>query len=185
MKPHSPHSLIALIVALCLSAPTATAGAPPLTPIQQLYILKEMKPDIKRVGIIWKKDSPQHDALMPKVQRAAAATEVKVFMAYVQNIRDVAPSYRSLQSKHNIDVLWILEDDDTVSSNVARSFLIKTATQNGVPILAPSTSWVNAGAPVSLQKAGDSIQLVVNRAAAAATALSVPDQYDAQYLTSR
>lgn len=185
MKALSTHILTALIALLGLGTLTATVTAPPLTPIQQLFILKEMKPDVERVGIIWQEDSPQHDELMPQVQRASSASDVQVFVAYVNGIRDVAPSYRTLKRQHDIDVIWILEDDDTVSSDVAREYLIKTATQNGVPILAPSPAWVNAGAPVSLQKLGDDIQIVVNKAAAAATALNVPDKYETQYLTSR
>jgi len=184
MRSFFSRSLTVLIAALCLGVTTASAPAP-LTPIQQMYILKEMKPDMKRVGLIWKKSSPRHDELMPQVQRAAAASGVKIFMAYVKNIQDVAPSYRTLKQKHDIDVLWILEDDAPVNSNVARSFLIKTATENGVPILAPSKAWVDAGAPVTLQRTGEDIQIMVNKAAAAATALNIPDKYNTQYLTSR
>lgn len=184
MRPLFSRSLIAWIVALCFGITTASA-APPLTPIQQMYVLKEMKPDMERVGVIWRKDAPNHDKLMPQIQRAAAASGVKIFMAYANSIQDVAPSYRALKQKHNIDVLWIIEDETPMNSSVARNFLIKTATENGVPILAPSKAWVDAGAPVSLQKAGDDIQIIVNKAAAAATALTVPEDYNTQYLTSR
>lgn len=185
MKALFTRTLTVFGVLFGLGLLTAAVTAPPLTPIQQMFILKEMKPDVERVGIIWREDSPQHDDLMPQVQRASSASDVQVFVAYVDNIRDVAPSYRTLRRKHDIDVLWILEDDDTVGSDVAREYLIKTATQNGIPLLAPSSNWVNEGAPVSLQNADGDIQIVVNKAAAAATALDVPDKYETQYLTSR
>lgn len=185
MKALSTRSLIALVAVLGLCVTTAATAAPPLTPIQQLYILKEVKPDAERVGIIWKENSPHHDALMPKVQRASAASGIQVFVAYVQSIRDVAPSYRTLRQEHDVDVLWIIEDGDVVGANVARNYLIKTATQDGVPILAPTAAWVDSGAPISLQSVDGDIQVVVNRAAAAATALTVPEKYNTQYLTSR
>lgn len=185
MKAHSTRILAAFVAVFCLGATALTTIAPPLTPIQQMFILKEMKPDVERVGIIWKEDSPQHEELMPKVQRAAASSEVQAFVAYVESIKDVAPSYRSLKRQHDIDVLWILEDDQALNNDVARDFLVKTATQDGIPLLAPNEAWVDAGAPVSLQQGADDIQILANEAAAAATGLTVPDKYDTQYLTSR
>lgn len=185
MKTYSIRALTAFAVALCLGGTAFMATAPPLTPIQQMFILKEMKPDVERVGIIWKENSPQHEELMPRVQRAAAASEVQAFVAYVNDMEDVAPSYRTLRREHDIDVLWILEDDRALNNSVARDFLVRTATRDGVPILAPSEAWVDAGAPVTLQQVADNIQVVMNAAAAAATGLTVPDKYDTQYLTSR
>lgn len=184
MKKSFLPALIAFLI-LCNGVSLASTAPDPLSPIQQLYILKEIRPDVERVGIIWTKNSPQHDALMPRVQRAASASGVKVFVAYVQGMRDVAPSYRTLRNEHNIDVLWVLEDDDTVGGNAGRSYLIRQATQQGIPLLAPTSDWVDAGAPISLQKMGGGIKVLLNEAAAAATALTVPDKYETQYLTTR
>lgn len=178
-------SLLAIVIALAaLTAPPA-ASADPLNPLQQMYILKEIKPDMERVGILWSETAPNHDALMRKVQQAAAASGVKVFVAYVDDMRDVAPSYRTLRRDHDIDVLWILDDDGAVGSSVGRNYLIKNATQHGVPLLAPTADWVNDGAPISLQRIDGAITVMLNEAAAAATALTVPDKYATQSLTAR
>lgn len=184
MKKSLSSALFAALI-LCSSLSVAHASSDPLSPIQQLYILKEIRPDIERVGIIWATDSPQHDALMPSVKRAASASGVKVYVAYVDGMRDVASSYRTLRREHNIDVLWVLEDDDTVGSNVGRNYLIRQATQQGVPLVAPTADWVDAGAPISFQRLDGGIRVLLNEAAAAATALTVPDKYETQYLTSR
>ena len=94
--------------------------------------------------------------------------------------------FRDLVRTNDIDVLWIVGDDKVVDSDIARKFLIKSATEHGIAVFAPSEKWVNAGAAVALAKDGDSIRLLVNKAAAQATALSIPEKYleRTQYLAS-
>lgn len=171
--------LLLLIVASLLGATTATAN-PPLTPIQQMFLLKKMKPDVEKVGIIWAEDAPGHDELMPQIKRAANSSGVKLFVAYASSMKDVAGHFRSLKSEHGINALWIVDDTGVLSNDVARSFLIKNTTESGIPMLAPSQDWVTAGASVSLQKTDGEIQIVLNKAAAAATALAVPADYENQ-----
>lgn len=176
MRSHVRILLVALVV-LLTGVASAHALQSPLTPIQQMFILKKMKPDIKRVGIIWAKNSPNHDALMPQIKRAAASANVKLFVAYPKNMQEVAPNFRELASTHKIQALWIVEEDQVVNNSVARNFLIKNATKSGIPILAPSKDWVTAGASVTMHRQNGEVQIIVNKAAAAATALTIPDKY--------
>lgn len=172
-----------LLLTAAFPAPTAFPSG--VTPIQQMFVMKELKPDIERVGIIWDKNVNRDD-VMPQIQRAAASAGVKVFVAAVSDIKEIAPMFRDLVRTNNVNALWIVDEDRVVSSDIGRKYLIKTATEFGLPIFAPTPKWVNEGAAVALKKESDGIQLVVNKAAAQAASLKIPEKYldRTQYLAS-
>lgn len=183
---HTATRLLLLgICPILFVAAFPTSVAPDVTPLQQVFIMKELKPGVERVGVIWDKNE-NHDDLMPQIQRAGAAAGVKIVIGAVSDFKEIAPMFRDLVRTNDIDVLWIVGDDKVVDSDIARKFLIKSATEHGIAVFAPSEKWVNAGAAVALAKDGDSIRLLVNKAAAQATALSIPEKYleRTQYLAS-
>lgn len=156
---------------------TAFSNAPSVTPIQQLFVMKEIKPDVERVGVIWADDDGVQAELMPQLQKAGAGAGVTVFTADVNGLSDVAAAYRGLVRDNNIQVLWILTNDNVVASKNARKFLIKSTLEAGIPLLAPSDDWVDEGAPVSFKRGAEGVELVVNKAAAEALSLSFPEKY--------
>jgi putative ABC transport system substrate-binding protein len=175
------YLLAVTLLALVGAQPhSAQATQPPLSPIQQMFIMKKLKPDVERVGVIWTDGAKAHDEMMPSIRRAAAASNVKLFVAYVQGPKDVSAHFRKLVSKHDIQTLWIVDDSGVLSTNIARNYLIKNTTQEGIPILAPSQDWVSAGASVAMHKENGEIRLVLNKAATTATAITVPADYEAQ-----
>lgn len=167
------------------SSSAASTAAPAPTPMQQLFLLKEVMPEVQRVGLIWSKSSSNHEALMPSIQRAAAASGVEVFVAYADAVADVAAGYRSLRQEHDVQVLWVLEETGAMDSNMARSFLIKESLKRSLPLLAPTEAWVNDGAALHLQERNGQVHLVANKSACDAMALAIPTKYSAQtsYLT--
>lgn len=157
---------------LAFAQPPATGGA---TPTQQLFLLKELKPELQRVGVIWRAGTS--DDLMKQVQRAAAGAGLQAVVAPVEDVKDVAPAFRNMRREHQIDALWIVENDGLVDSDLVRKFLIKSTIESGMPLLAPTSDWVEQGASITLTADGDGIGLIVNEAAAAALALDVPAKY--------
>lgn len=176
------RTLCSVVILSLVSVGVAQAKPTPLSPMQQMFILKEIKPDVERVGIIWHDGAENHDEMMPRIKRAAASAEVKLFVSYVQSQKDVAGHFRELTRKHDIHVLWIVDDSGVLQSEIARDYLVEKTTENAIPILAPSQEWVQAGASVTLQKENDDIRIVLNEAAALATAIQVPDEYQDQAL---
>ena len=172
-----------LLIAATILAATSASAKSPLTPIQQMFLLKKMKPDVGTVGIIWA-ESANHEEMMPLVKRAVSSTGMKLVVSYAGSMQDVASQFREMKSDHGIQALWIIDDSGVLDNDVARRFLIQNATESGIPILAPSPDWVTAGASASLQKRDGEVQIVLNKAAAAATALAVPADYEGrtQYL---
>jgi len=164
---------------------TAPASESGVTPLQQLFVAKEIKPDLERVGIIWK-SGESRDALMEQIKRAGASTNVKVFVAEADDMQDVAPRFRELTRDHKVQMIWVVQDDALLAQGVIKSFLVKSATEALVPLLVPNTEWVDAGGTVALERVDGSIKLVVNKKAIDAMSLTVPDKYQegATYLAA-
>lgn len=143
--------------------------------VQQLFFLNKMNPDIERVGVIWKKGADNQDDKLQTAKRAAASIGGKLYVGYVTDRSEVAEQFRRLVSDHNVGAIWIVENDGIVDASAPREYLIKNTIEKGVPLLAPTTDWVDAGAPVTIAKSGGKAQIVLNEAAAKATGLQVPE----------
>lgn len=148
--------------------------------IQQLYFLNKMKPEIKRVGVLWKKGAPNQEKKLKTIKRAVASIKGKLFLGYVQSKSDVPDQFRRLVQEHDAQLLWIVENDGIVDGPTPKQYLIENSVKRGVPLLAPSSDWVDAGAPVSIAKSEGKFQFMMNEPAAAATGLEVPSKYESQ-----
>ena len=170
--------LLAVGLVLLVLAPTSLLETETeVTPMQQLFLIKELNPGIERIGVIWDKNSAQRDQVLPQLQRASAATGIKVVVAEVTSLQEVAPQFRTLQREHQVQAIWILEDAGLLGQAATRSFLIKNATQAGMPVFAPSETWLKEGACVSWKKDADGIRLLVNKAVADAMGITIPPKY--------
>lgn len=148
--------------------------------IQQIYFLKKMKPDVKRVGLIWKKGLPNQKTKLEKAKRAVASIGGTLYVGYVESQSEVADKFRLLTRDHDVHALWIVENDGIVDASTPQKYLIKNAIERGVPLLAPTQSWVDAGAPLTIAKANGKLQIMLNEPAAKATGLQVPKKYKPQ-----
>ncbi|MDX1532438.1 MAG: hypothetical protein R3362_12980, partial [Rhodothermales bacterium] len=102
-----------LLLVLLLALPSLAAPPPDVTPNQQLAVLKEMKPDAERIGIIWNR-SADREALMPRIERAAANAGLRVVVNLVGSLDEVGPAFRDLTRTHGIDVLRVVQNDGLV-----------------------------------------------------------------------
>lgn len=164
---------------LVLSGATLSSSAQALTPLQQLFVFHEVAPDIERVGILFSERVADHDQLMLSIRQAQASTGVKVFVAYAEEVSNVAAQYRTLMRKHDVQALWIPEEIAALA-DVGRNFLIKESLKQGFPLMAPSEVWVNEGAALHLQSRDGHVHLVANKSVCDAVAITIPDKYTAQ-----
>lgn len=176
-------AVLCAAVAVGFSVPDAPAPPPAqdgFHPLQQMFFLKKSKPAVERIGVIWKKGAPGQAAKLESMRRAAASIQGKLIVAYVSRPSEIASQYRQLTRKHDVEALWIVENDGLVDGSVPRQYLIENATKAGIPLLAPSKDWVTDGAPMAVEKQGDAFSILINEPAAAAAALSVPAEFKAQ-----
>lgn len=146
--------------------------------IKQLFLLQKMKPDVQRVGLIWKKDVANQEAKLRTTKRAAASIGGKLFVGYVEDKSEVAEKFRLLTRKHDVQALWIIENDGIVDASAPRKYLVENAIEKGVPLLAPSQDWVDAGAPLTIARLDGEIRIMLNEPAADATGLQIPEKFE-------
>lgn len=168
-------ALAGLLVFLTAAFPPPVSNG--VTPTQALFILKELKPGIQRVGVLWSSALTTRQELMTAIQRAQTSTGIKITVAEVGAVSDVANQFRELVRTHHVQALWIVENDNVMGSAAARSFVIRNATLSNLLLLAPNEAWVNEGAGLTLKKEGTTIRLVVNKAVTDALSISIPASY--------
>ena len=173
---HAVKGALVLVAALILAAFYPAQRASDVTPMQQMYIMKEVKPNIERLGIIWNNATHDEETLT-KIRRAGTSLKVQLFLAEVSDLSDIAPQFRSLTREHKVQAVWVIKNDGLLDSSTGKSFLIKNAVKAGLPLFAPSDDWVSEGAFIAMKKQDGGIHLVVNKSAADALSLAVPAKY--------
>lgn len=162
---------LALVVGLAAAAPAPPSST--TTPLQQLYVLKQVKPDIKSVGIVWN-GKKNHADVMPLIQRAGASSGVKVFVVAAERNGDVAAALRKLIRQDKVDALWVVREDGLIEREPSRSYLIGEAVKGGIPVLTPSADWVSDGASLAVFDKGGQLRVALNKPVAQALGLKVP-----------
>ncbi|MCL5268224.1 MAG: hypothetical protein M1469_09000 [Bacteroidetes bacterium] len=168
---------VSAIVAFMAMLGTPRAAGTSATPLQSLYMMKQLVPKVTTVGIIWNQSTINTSSLLPEINRASLSVGVKVVVEDVEQIQDVSAKFRDLVQNYHIQVLWILQDDDLYGSSIVKGYLIKNSTLSGVALFAPGTDWVSAGACAALMSVGGNAKLFVNQKTLNALGLTVPQQY--------
>jgi len=148
--------------------------------IKQLFYLDKMKPDVERVGLIWKKGVSGQEQTLQMAKRATAAIDGELFVAYVNGKSEVPEQFRAMTRKHDVQVLWIVENDGIVNASAPQKYLIENAVKEGIPLLAPTKDWVDAGAPLAIGQKNGEVEIMLNKPAADATGLQVPSEYESR-----
>ena len=195
MRMRSPGVLCLLVAFVAVGAAPApagsssTAGATPADAprnatagqsaglVQQMFFLNKMRPDVERIGLIWKRGAADQEKTIERANRAVASINSKLYVGYVEDKSDVAEQFRVMTREHDVQAIWVIENDGVVNAAAPREYLIKNTIRQGIPLVAPSRDWVDAGAPVAIAKNGEAIQILLNEQAAKATALKVPEKY--------
>lgn len=147
------------------------------TPLQSLFMIKQLVPQATSVGLLWKQSDYANTDLLTQIKRASMSTGDKVVVGDVESLPQVASQFRNLVDNYHVQVLWVIRNDDIMNSSIAQSYLIKNAAISGVPLFAPSSNWVSAGACAAVVTEGQSTKLVVNQKTLNALGLKVPQKF--------
>ncbi len=147
------------------------------TPLQSLFMIKQILPQVTTVGLMYKQSADNNNELLNQVKRASASFGVKIVLADVESLPDVAGQFRDLTSSYHVQALWIIRNSSILDNSVAQAYLIKNATIAGIPLFAPNTDWVTAGACAAVVTDGGNTKLYVNQKTLNALGLKVPEKY--------
>lgn len=173
---------LAVQISLVLLVTFAIVGTPEAlesnaTPLQSLFMIKQILPQATTVGLMYKQSADNNNELLNQVKRASASFGVKIVLADVETLPDVAGQFRDLTSSYHVQALWVIRGSGALANSVAKSYLIKNAALQGIPLFAPNTDWVSAGACAAVVTDGGNTKLFVNQKTLNALGIKVPQKY--------
>jgi len=167
-------ALAVIILAALFGTPEALETN--ATPLQSLFIMKQLVPQVQTMGILWNQNKVNSGELLPKIERASASTGIKVIVEDVEDLRDVSQKFRELTDNYHVQVIWVFQNDDILGGAVGKDFLIKKSAVGGVALFGPNTDWVTAGACASLMSEGGDVKLYVNQKTINALGIKIPEK---------
>jgi ABC-type uncharacterized transport system substrate-binding protein len=113
---------------------------------KQLAKLKEVFPEVKRVGLVY--DPHKTGFFIENALEASKGLGIKLVLREVDSPKNVDSAIRGV-AKDGIDVLWMLPDTTAVTPETVDSFFISSL-DNRIPILTFSQKFLEKGAVVSV-----------------------------------
>ena len=159
------------------SVDTLNALESSVTPLQAIFMMKQLIPQVQTIGLMWNQRLVNTSDLLPKIERAAGSIGVRVVIEDVEGISEVPEKFRDLKDNRHVQAVWIIDESSPFNAPVAKEYLVKNAIVGGIALFAPNTDWVSAGACTSLSTDGNTLRLYVNKKTIAALGLNVPDKY--------
>ena len=129
-----------------------------LTTLQSFYLMKEVFPEMKTVGVMVNDSQVNVDELTGKLERVSA-------------------EFKNLTTNYKLDAIWIPQLDDVLSNKVARDYLVKNSVINKIPLVIHDEEWIKEGALLCLYKKEGKTALSVNPQTAKALGVTVPEKY--------
>jgi putative tryptophan/tyrosine transport system substrate-binding protein len=117
-----------------------------LAPERQFSILREVLPNVKKIGIFF--DPGKNGYYISRVHNAAALMGVELLTKKVYSSREAVASVEGLKGK--VDALWLLPDT-TVVNPATIDLLLLSSIENKIPVLTFSDKYVEKGALLSLE----------------------------------
>ncbi len=169
--------LFTLLSILLVSHPRFYANSANVTPLQQLYVMRELISDLHTVGILMNKNAVDGKTILPRLQRASAQMGLKIVIAEIEKLSDIAKRFRNLTDNHQVEAVLILGNDNIISSEISKKYLIKQTILNNIPLFAPAREWVSEGAFLHIYKEGNKTVLFVNKKTAEVLSVTIPEKY--------
>ena len=167
---------LAVAVTLLLSVVVGGArGQEKVTYGQNMYLMKSLLPSLKNIGVI---ASTLTQADIQSLGRAAAALGIKVSIAEVTEIRDVASMYKRLVNDYHVDIIWIPDKNDQLLLGIGFEYLRENTVVDRIGLFVPSKKFVTKGALCSLERDNGQLTVYFNQRVASVDGIKTPAQQD-------
>lgn len=139
--------------------------------LQQIFILKQLKPDLKKIGVLC--EVKQHKDLKAKLGRLQKQAQVEFILYNIKKLPDVAKHAKNATTSKKVDALWVFADKILLDSKT-ESYLVKHSIQTKVFLLAVEPELVKKGGTASIRKGQSKPVIFLNQKAIDLLALTVP-----------
>jgi putative tryptophan/tyrosine transport system substrate-binding protein len=144
---------IPVVYAMVLNPPSIVGagsrnitGASMNVPVEQpLRLLKQLGPQIKRVGVIF--NQARTGYLVKRAEAVAREEGLQLIAKEISSAKEAIAALESLQG--SVDAIWILPDETTLAQTVVQQMLLFSY-RNKIPLLGLSERHAQMGALLSL-----------------------------------
>ena len=116
-----------------------------ISPEEQLSIIKQYLPHIKRIGVLY--DPFRTSNFIMKAQTASESAGIELIAREVLNTKDVPEKMKNMEKE--VDLFWMLPDV-TVFNPETVEFLLLSSIENRIPVVTFSDKYLKIGAFMSL-----------------------------------
>jgi putative tryptophan/tyrosine transport system substrate-binding protein len=141
----------------------------------QLEWIRKLLPRARTVGVLF--DPAENGENVRQAEPVAKRLGFELVARPIASPRDLSPALRALSNR--IDVLWGLPDSVVLTAATAKTIL-SFSYESKVPLVAPSESWVKAGALFSLERDYEDVGRQCGELALQVLAGSPPRSLDTQ-----
>jgi putative tryptophan/tyrosine transport system substrate-binding protein len=117
-----------------------------LAPERQFSVLRDILPNVKRIGIFF--DPGKNGYYISRVHNAAALMGIELLTKKVLSSREAVASVEGLKGK--VDALWLLPDTTVVNPSTI-DLLLLSSIENKIPVITFSDKYAEKGALLSLE----------------------------------
>lgn len=112
--------------------------------------VQQLSPKTRRVFVVY--DPAANDWLIELARSAASKYEFELVALPAKDLREAAATYAQLQEKGlgKSDLIWLLNDPNTVDQNTILPFLLRTSWSDGFAVISNNPSHVKRGVLFSL-----------------------------------
>lgn len=112
--------------------------------------VQQLSPETRRVFVVY--DPAANDWLIELAKSAASKYEFELAALPAKDLREAAATYAQLQGKGlgKNDLIWLLNDPNTVDQNTILPFLLRTSWSDGFAVISNNPSHVKRGVLFSL-----------------------------------
>ncbi len=155
--------LFAGLQAGLLTGQEAGSAIKQLSPLQQVYLLKQIKPDIKRIGILC---NLENRAALPKtLSRISAQFKIKIILYDTRKKQNLAKNFKALVKKEKADAIWVFPDE-VLNYKSATQYLIKQAVTSKIILVTHDPEQVKKGATLAARIENGDMKVYINQKAA-------------------
>lgn len=126
-------------------------GTSDLTPIKdQIGLVKELKPNATKVGILYTSSEPNSEVQANIAAREIENLGLEAVVKTITSVTDINPVFNNLVTNNKVDAIYIPSDNLLSSSIGVLNQLNTTHKDKQVPIIASTTFQVKEGAAITL-----------------------------------
>ena len=150
---------------------TMTSAQQPAALSQQIYVLKQLEPKLKTIGVM---GSSISDKEMQDISRLGLSQGIEFVFARPKSPQEISLLYNQMVAQKKIQMIWLPYANDETMLGIGFQFLRENTPLDKIGLCAPKKPLVESGALCSVQKEEGKVVVYLNKKSAELLDIKVP-----------